>query len=59
MMFRRELTKSGDIFDMGARQAEKLARLADASYGRARFVRNLLAGHARRMRTLGAQFPVK
>ena len=53
MMFRRELAKAGDIFDFNAAKATKLARLADAGYGRARFVRNLLAGHARRMRSAG------
>lgn len=53
MMFRRELTKVGDIFDFNAVRAEKLARLADAGYGRARFVRNLLARHAGRMRSAG------
>lgn len=53
MMFRRELTKAGDIFDFNGARAEKLAKLADAGYGRARFVRNLLASHARRMRVAG------
>lgn len=54
MMFRRELTKAGDIFGaFGAVRAEKMAKLADAGYGRARFVRNLLASHARRMRQAG------
>lgn len=54
MMFRRELTKAGDIFGaFGAVRAEKLAKLADAGYGRARFVRNMLVRHAGRMRAAG------
>ena len=53
MMFRREMAKAGDIFDFNSVRAEKLAGLADAGYGRARFVRNLLARHAYRMRSAG------
>lgn len=54
LMYTSELTGAGDIFDnFRARKSEKLARLLDG-YGRGRSVRNSLASHARRMRSIGA-----
>lgn len=57
LAFARELTKSGDIFNMGAKQAAKLAR-GCYGYERAHSVGRQLERHARRMKSLGAQFPV-
>lgn len=56
LAFAREVTKSGDIFDMGARQALKLSRGCYA-YKRAHQVGRLLERHGRRMKSLGAQSP--
>ncbi|AKA61791.1 hypothetical protein AVT62_gp53 [Streptomyces phage TP1604] len=56
LAFARELTKSGDIFDMGAVQAAKLAR-GCYRYERAHSVGRMLERHARRMKSLGASFP--
>uniref|UniRef100_A0AAU7GWE7 Uncharacterized protein n=1 Tax=Streptomyces phage Geonosis TaxID=3158856 RepID=A0AAU7GWE7_9CAUD len=56
LAFARELTKGGDIFDMGAAQAAKLAR-GCYRYERAHSVGRSLERHARRMKSLGAQFP--
>lgn len=56
LAFARELKKRGDIFDMGAAQAAKLAR-GCYGYERAHSVGRSLESHARRMKSLGAQFP--
>jgi hypothetical protein len=53
LMFRSELTKAGDIFGFGSKKSLSLANKLDG-YGRARFVRNLLASHGYRMRSIGA-----
>ena len=56
LAFPRELKKCGDIFDMGAAQAAKLAR-GCYGYERAHSVGRSLESHARRMKRLGADFP--
>ena len=57
LMFRDELTKSGDIWGMSARMAKTLSRAAGC-YPRAAYVRDALSRHAGRMASLGAQMPV-
>lgn len=55
MAFPRELTKAGDIFDFGAKQAAKLARDC-YGFDRASSIGWSLTRHAARMKSLGAQY---
>jgi hypothetical protein len=57
LMFRDELTKSGDIWDMSYRLAKRLS-VAARYYHRAAQVRDALSRHAGRMACLGAEMPV-
>lgn len=53
LMFARELTKAGDIFDLSGKQAAKLVKLA-YGFDRARSIGWSLTSHARRMLSIGA-----
>lgn len=57
LAFARELKRAGDIFEMSGKQAAKLAR-GCYGYERAHSVGRSLESHGRRMKSLGAQFPV-
>lgn len=58
LMYRDELDKSGDIFDLSARLSFKLYDTI-GWYERGRAVKGLLGRHAGRMKSLGARQPVK
>lgn len=53
MAFTSELTAAGDVWDLGSKRAEVLARGCN-KFARARELQGLLYRHARRMASIGA-----